>query len=314
MASPSRGRTGIIVPNMVNFALTEHWNDGANMKNIAIQEGDSFSFPADKQFWAAFSAACQENPDSKNPPHFVVDASHTTETITVNQDFCRRFLAVWEKGHPHIVTVRGPNGGRTFRTSEEFWMHCVSNLSDTGVAEGDPSALSIQSSLAPRQVLRSTQAQWEQCLKSWDIWRVKEEERLNVTRLRNSEAKRQLNILENVVYNKHPGTRVDQALHGGLNIQMDDSRNVTTVREGTYGGMSLYPRPKQDHLGPQPSLPPSLLSTQYNRDESVQSPAPHKTQDEGTKRDKKKHRPPSRFWSTFMNEWDRGQREHNLYL
>jgi len=208
------GKSGILIPSMYTLNLTNFIHSDA-IKTFQVPEDERLSFPPHKQFWEACSAVCKVMPESTRPPHFVINATNTKETIIVNQSFCRRFVAWWEQVLPHVVKIHGPNGSRTFCSSEEFWTHAVLTLADSGVAENDASSFTISSSRAPCQTLRATPLQWENAISQWDSRRKTDEEKL------------------------------------------------------------LAPEPK---------------------------PA------------KKKHRPMSHFWLTFMNEWNRGIKERASYL
>eukprot|EP01062_Namystynia_karyoxenos_P047764 TRINITY_DN3615_c0_g1_i5.p1 TRINITY_DN3615_c0_g1~~TRINITY_DN3615_c0_g1_i5.p1 ORF type:complete len:560 (+),score=206.82 TRINITY_DN3615_c0_g1_i5:98-1681(+) len=113
------------VPQMPQYQPASDAMDRASMLSQTVRDGDTFSFPADRDFWNNLVTQVRLYPGAMDPPHFHVDATHTAESLIVNQEFLRRFVAGWERANPHAVKLSGPQGTTTFHASEEFWNRFV---------------------------------------------------------------------------------------------------------------------------------------------------------------------------------------------
>ena len=144
------------------------------MLSQAVSDTDHFSFPADRDFWHNFVTQVRMYPGAMDPPHFHVDASHTDESVLVNQEFMRRFVAGWQQANPHKVTINTPGGQATFHGSDEFWNGFVLMAGQRGRAraargEAGMEDTTVHSSLYPGQPpVRTTEADWNDYVQQWD--------------------------------------------------------------------------------------------------------------------------------------------------
>ena len=131
------------------------------------------TFPADRDFWNNFVTQVNMYPGAMDPPQYHVDASHTNESVLVNQEFLRRFVSGWEKANPHVVTLSGPMGTSQMHTSEEFWNRFVTlagQRSRVRAANGELGMedVTVESSLLPMNPIKTTQGDWNDICQSWE--------------------------------------------------------------------------------------------------------------------------------------------------
>lgn len=88
---------------------------------LPLDEGDSFSFPADRDFWVSLAEKIRTYPGASEPPHFDIGANHTSERLLVNQEFLRRFVAGWGQLNPHQVRTETRTSGLQTYNSDTFW-------------------------------------------------------------------------------------------------------------------------------------------------------------------------------------------------
>eukprot|EP01065_Artemidia_motanka_P017362 TRINITY_DN20833_c0_g1_i1.p1 TRINITY_DN20833_c0_g1~~TRINITY_DN20833_c0_g1_i1.p1 ORF type:complete len:469 (+),score=138.73 TRINITY_DN20833_c0_g1_i1:1017-2423(+) len=136
-----------------------------------VQTGDEFSFPADRDFWDNFVTQVRLYPGAGDPPHFHVDASHTDDSVVVQQEFMRRFVSGWEQANPHVVTVTSPSGVRQFHASDQFWscfMQSAAERSRRG-GGGGGGDLVVRSQLHPDMPpVLTTGAEWRTFCDKWE--------------------------------------------------------------------------------------------------------------------------------------------------
>eukprot|EP01065_Artemidia_motanka_P036740 TRINITY_DN4473_c0_g1_i1.p1 TRINITY_DN4473_c0_g1~~TRINITY_DN4473_c0_g1_i1.p1 ORF type:complete len:547 (+),score=150.56 TRINITY_DN4473_c0_g1_i1:181-1821(+) len=159
------------VPQMRQYQPAQDPGDRASMLSQSVHDGDTFSFPADRDFWNNLTTQVRLYPGAMDPPHFHVDATHTDESIILNQEFLRRFVAGWERANPHSVKLSGPQGGTTFHASEEFWNRFV-NLAEQRARERASRGETVQNDIwvqsgqfAPVQ---TNQQDWRECCAAWE--------------------------------------------------------------------------------------------------------------------------------------------------
>eukprot|EP00756_Hemistasia_phaeocysticola_P040886 Hpha_TRINITY_DN16887_c3_g1::TRINITY_DN16887_c3_g1_i1::g.153472::m.153472 len=180
MAGPPPGveeaswRNGVYVPQMPWFEPSTEPSAKASMLSQTVHEGDQFSFPADRDFWDNFVTQARLYPGAMDPPHFHVDASHTDESLLVNQEFLRRFVSGWERANPHVVRVQGPAGSTTLHASEEFWNRFVTlagQRSRERAVRGEfvVEDMLISSGMYPSMPpIKTTQRDWIDICQSWE--------------------------------------------------------------------------------------------------------------------------------------------------
>eukprot|EP01065_Artemidia_motanka_P016033 TRINITY_DN1976_c0_g1_i1.p1 TRINITY_DN1976_c0_g1~~TRINITY_DN1976_c0_g1_i1.p1 ORF type:complete len:607 (+),score=124.15 TRINITY_DN1976_c0_g1_i1:204-1823(+) len=145
------------------------------MLSETVKDGDHFSFPADRDFWNNFVTQVRLYPGAMDAPHFHVDASHTDESVLVNQEFLRRFVSGWETANPHVVKVSTPEGSTSFHASEEFWNRFVSiagQRSRERAARGEvvDENTVVQSGRYPGSApVRTTAADWRDICQTWEV-------------------------------------------------------------------------------------------------------------------------------------------------
>ena len=164
----------IILPPQPAFQPATDDAAKASMLSQAVTENDHFSFPADRDFWNNFVTQVRMYPGAMNHPQFHVDASHTDESVLVNQEFMRRFVAGWQNANPHVVTINSPQGQATFHSSEDFWSGFVMLAGERSRAraargEGGLEDYTVASSRHPNQPpIRTTAADWNEYCHDWD--------------------------------------------------------------------------------------------------------------------------------------------------
>eukprot|EP01065_Artemidia_motanka_P006460 TRINITY_DN13179_c0_g1_i1.p1 TRINITY_DN13179_c0_g1~~TRINITY_DN13179_c0_g1_i1.p1 ORF type:complete len:499 (+),score=146.97 TRINITY_DN13179_c0_g1_i1:57-1553(+) len=177
-APVSSWRNGVYVPQMPWFEPSSEPSAKASLLAQTVREGDHFTFPADASFWNNFVTQARLYPGAMEQPHFHVDASHTDESLLVNQEFLRRFVSGWERANPHVVKVITPQGSTTFHSSDEFWNRFVTmagQRSRERAARGElvTEDTVVQSSMYPGMPpVRTTQRDWLDICQSWEAERA----------------------------------------------------------------------------------------------------------------------------------------------
>eukprot|EP01059_Diplonema_ambulator_P001353 TRINITY_DN1112_c0_g2_i1.p1 TRINITY_DN1112_c0_g2~~TRINITY_DN1112_c0_g2_i1.p1 ORF type:complete len:248 (+),score=45.44 TRINITY_DN1112_c0_g2_i1:141-884(+) len=167
-------RPGPLIPRMPWFEPSDQPSAKASLLSQAT-ENDPFTFPADDDFWNNFVQEVKRYPGAMNAPHYHVDASHTDESVLVNQEFLRRFVSGWERANPHVVVVSTPHGASTFHSSEEFWNRFVTLAGqrhrmreargETGLEDTTVTSKMLPTNMAP---IKTTEEDWNDICRTWE--------------------------------------------------------------------------------------------------------------------------------------------------
>eukprot|EP01060_Flectonema_neradi_P033375 TRINITY_DN5594_c0_g1_i4.p1 TRINITY_DN5594_c0_g1~~TRINITY_DN5594_c0_g1_i4.p1 ORF type:complete len:533 (+),score=102.78 TRINITY_DN5594_c0_g1_i4:52-1650(+) len=173
MASQAQYKNGFHKPQMPWFEPSTEPSAKASFLSQTMSADEHCTFPADRDFWNNFVTQVNVYPGAMDPPQYHVDASHTNESVLVNQEFLRRFVSGWERANPHVVTLSGPMGTTQVHTSEEFWNRFVTlagQRSRVRAANGELGLedVTVESSLLPMNPVKTTQGDWNEICQSWE--------------------------------------------------------------------------------------------------------------------------------------------------
>eukprot|EP00756_Hemistasia_phaeocysticola_P030359 Hpha_TRINITY_DN16283_c3_g2::TRINITY_DN16283_c3_g2_i1::g.16304::m.16304 len=131
-----------------------------------MEEGTTFSFPADELFWENMLHEVKLSPDAFGEPMLLVTASHNPERKHyVNQHWLRSFVRAWERVNPHMFTLVGPTDQKTFRGSQSFWDDYVCRLPPP---PGGGPTVTLHSSLHSDQPVIVSTSDWDDLCVRWE--------------------------------------------------------------------------------------------------------------------------------------------------
>eukprot|EP01064_Diplonema_japonicum_P034146 TRINITY_DN698_c0_g1_i9.p1 TRINITY_DN698_c0_g1~~TRINITY_DN698_c0_g1_i9.p1 ORF type:complete len:402 (+),score=82.23 TRINITY_DN698_c0_g1_i9:78-1283(+) len=161
------------IPRMPWFEPSDEPSAKALLLSQAVTESNDVLFPADLDFWSNFVQEVQKYPGAMDPPYFDVDASHTDQSVLVNQEFLRRFVSGWEKANPHVVVVSTPHGASTFHSSEEFWNRFVTMAGQRSRMRAARGELGLEDTTVTSKMLpnmapiKTTEEDWNDICRTW---------------------------------------------------------------------------------------------------------------------------------------------------
>eukprot|EP01064_Diplonema_japonicum_P034142 TRINITY_DN698_c0_g1_i5.p1 TRINITY_DN698_c0_g1~~TRINITY_DN698_c0_g1_i5.p1 ORF type:complete len:209 (+),score=55.07 TRINITY_DN698_c0_g1_i5:78-704(+) len=162
------------IPRMPWFEPSDEPSAKALLLSQAVTESNDVLFPADLDFWSNFVQEVQKYPGAMDPPYFDVDASHTDQSVLVNQEFLRRFVSGWEKANPHVVVVSTPHGASTFHSSEEFWNRFVTMAGQRSRMRAARGELGLEDTTVTSKMLpnmapiKTTEEDWNDICRTWE--------------------------------------------------------------------------------------------------------------------------------------------------
>eukprot|EP01062_Namystynia_karyoxenos_P005184 TRINITY_DN11827_c0_g1_i1.p1 TRINITY_DN11827_c0_g1~~TRINITY_DN11827_c0_g1_i1.p1 ORF type:complete len:1891 (+),score=492.77 TRINITY_DN11827_c0_g1_i1:85-5673(+) len=128
-------------------------------------------FPGDLTLWQNLTAQCPLCDGAMEEPLRCIVGSHDMQTQhTMNEDFIRSFVHLWQRYNCHLVTVAASDGERNFFAYDEFWQAALgARLTDADDASGG--IVQLTSSQSADYPVALSVARWEALCAHWEAQR-----------------------------------------------------------------------------------------------------------------------------------------------